>query len=75
MLEEFLRQHTGIHHAAANYVNDTVVVGYDKSLITIEEIRCLIEDCGLHCKDEPIPQHLCPPEINATDDPASQPRG
>src|SRR3990172_4774557 len=61
-LEAFLRRHSGIHHAAANYLNQTVTVGYDESLISEAEIRRLIEECGYHCRGEALPRHVCAPE-------------
>ena len=61
-LETFLRRHTGLHHAEANYLSDTVVVGYDEAVITEAQIRSLIEECGYHCRGEVVPRHVCAPE-------------
>lgn len=58
-LETFLRRHEGIHHAGANYMSDTVTVGFDEMAISEEEIRGLIEECGYHCRGEVMPKHVC----------------
>src|SRR5581483_9765931 len=61
-LQTFLRRHAGIHHAEANYLSDTVVIGYDEAAITEPQIRSLIEECGYHCQGEVVPRHVCAPE-------------
>ncbi len=60
-LETFLRRHNGIHHAEANYMSDTVTVGYDENTITQAEIERLIEQCGYHCRGEVVPSNLIKP--------------
>ena len=61
-LESFLLRHRGIRRAEANYMSETVTVGYDESEISEAEIRALIEDCGCHCQGEVVPRHLHKPE-------------
>ncbi len=57
-LQTFLRRQAGIHHAEANYLNETVTVGYDEFRITQRQIEQLIERCGYHCRGEVVPAHL-----------------
>ena len=60
-LDAFLRRQPDIHHAEANYLSDTVTVGYDEARITQAEIERLIEACGFHCRGEVVPRHVCVP--------------
>jgi Cu2+-exporting ATPase len=67
-LQTFLRRHAGIHHAEASPMSDTVTVGYDEAVISETEIRHLIEECGLHCRGEVLPRHICAEEMGAVDE-------
>lgn len=67
-LQTFLSRHAGIHHAEANYMSDTVTVGYDEAVISEAEIRNLIEECGYHCRGEVLPRHICAVEPGAVDE-------
>ncbi|HLG06445.1 MAG TPA: heavy-metal-associated domain-containing protein, partial [Gemmatimonadales bacterium] len=60
-LQSFLMRQRGVHHAAANPAGDTVTVHYDEALVTKAELRRYIEQCGLHCRGEVVPRHLCSP--------------
>ncbi len=65
VVEKRLRQHPGIHHVDANYLNCTATVHYDESVISLAEIKALVGECGYHCTGESLPEHVCKP-----DDPA-----
>jgi len=58
-LQSFLTRQRGVHHAAANPVGDTVTVHYDEAVVSEAELRRYIEQCGLHCRGEVVPEHLC----------------
>lgn len=60
-LQTFLRRQPGIQAAEANYLSQTVAVGYDEDGITQREIERLIERCGYHCRGEVVPAHLLTP--------------
>lgn len=64
-LETVLRRHPGVHHAEANYLSDTVTVGYDEQEVSEATLRDLIEQCGYHCRGEVLPRHLRAPEPDA----------
>lgn len=49
-LETFLRRHPGIHHAEANYLSDTVIVGYDETGISEAQIRRLLVQIAQNSK-------------------------
>jgi Cu2+-exporting ATPase len=58
-LETFLRRQSGVHHVEANYLNGSVTVGFDEARVTQAELERLIKQCGLHCRGEIVPAHLC----------------
>ena len=61
-LQSFLSRQPGIHNAEASYMSETVTVCYDEAVITEAKIRDLIEECGLHCRGEVLPRHICATE-------------
>ena len=65
-LEAFLRRQTGVHHVHASPVGGTVTVGYDEAATSQVEIERLIQECGLHCRGEVVPRHLCAPAESVT---------
>jgi len=64
-LDTFLKRQPGIHRAESNSLSGTVTVAYDESLISQAKIEGLIEECGLHCRGEVVPAHLCAPAPRA----------
>ena len=64
-LQTVLEREPGVHHAEANYLNETVTVGFDEATITEVDLRRVIERCGLHCRGQVVPRHLCAPDANA----------
>jgi Cu2+-exporting ATPase len=57
----FLHRQPGIHHAETNALSGSVTVGFDEAQISQAEIEQLIQECGLHCRGEVVPRHLCAP--------------
>ena len=74
-LQTFLRRQTGVHHAEANYLSETVTVGFDEAVTSQAEVERLIEECGYHCRGEIVPRHLCAsePAASASQPPAREP--
>ena len=68
-LETFLGRVPGIHHANANYLSDTVVVGFDEDRIGEPDVRGLIEQCGYHCGGQVVPRHVCAPDAEVVEAP------
>ena len=58
-LERFLKRQSGIHHADASYLIETVTIGFDENRLSQADAQRLIEDCGYHCRGEVVPAHLC----------------
>jgi Cu2+-exporting ATPase len=60
-LDTFLKRQPGVHDVAANSLTNTVVVRYDDTRTTQAALEQLIQECGLHCRGEVVPQHVCAP--------------
>ena len=60
-LESFLLRRPGVHRAEASVVSGTVTVCFDESAVTAKQLAGLVEECGLHCRGEVLPAHLCAP--------------
>jgi Cu2+-exporting ATPase len=67
-LQTFLRRQPGLHHAEANYLNETVTVGFDEAVVSQAELERLIAECGYHCRGEVVPRHLCASEPGLASD-------
>lgn len=60
-VEKRLRKHPGIRHVEANFLNCTATVHYDEKLISLPDIKKLVGECGYHCTEESVPDHVCKP--------------
>ena len=70
-IDDFLKRQRGIQDAAANYLSDTVAVRYDETLTTQAHVEGLIRECGLHCRGEVVPKHVCGPAAPSSHDMAT----
>ncbi len=61
---ELLRR-PGVVHVDANAVAQTATVEFDPALTSIAALRGWIADCGLHCRGESVPDHICAPSTSA----------
>ena len=70
--KRFCAAQPGIHHTDASPVSGTVTVGFAEASISQAKIERLIQECGLHCRGEVVPRHVCapPPEAAVTRTPA-----
>ncbi|MBF6591555.1 MAG: hypothetical protein IVW57_13655, partial [Ktedonobacterales bacterium] len=57
-LETYLRRQQGICAAEASYVGETVTISFDEAIISVSELRRLIEAFGCVCHGESLPEHL-----------------
>ena len=60
-LQSVLRRIPGVRDAEASAVSGSVTVSFDPGLTSRQVITQIIRDCGLHCRGELVPQHLCAP--------------
>jgi Cu2+-exporting ATPase len=68
-VQSFLSRQKGVHHAAANPAGGTVTVHFDESLVSEAELRGYVEQCGLHCRGEVVPRHVCAPDTTVVPSP------
>ena len=61
-----LEKLAGVRQAEVNYVAQSATVHYDDRLVTPEDIRRLIVECGYHCRGQLLPTHLCKTEEPVT---------
>lgn len=59
--EAVLGRRPGVVTVAANPVAQTATVTFDPRQTSIFDIQSWIEECGLHCRGESVPHHVCRP--------------
>ena len=55
-----LTGHDGVNHVTVNDRTDQVTVLYDPDEVTVEELRDVIRQCGLHCVTHVVTASPCP---------------
>jgi Cu2+-exporting ATPase len=50
----------------ANPVAQTANVTYDPAETSIEELSRWVNECGMHCEGQSVPEHICDPMMEAT---------
>ena len=60
-VQAFLRRQPGVLDAEANPLSDSVTVTYDEDRVSQADLQRWIEECGLHCRGELVPAHICAP--------------
>jgi Cu2+-exporting ATPase len=70
VVEKRLLRRPGVLEVEANPVAQTANVTYDPSLTSLEDLRRWLEECGLHCAGQSVPDHLCDP-LEEPDPPAA----
>lgn len=61
MLEKRIARIPGVREVNASYPSQSVTVSYDESRIDASELAEAIRECGLHCRGEVLPRHVCEP--------------
>ena len=52
----------GVQEAISNPGSASVTVRFDEGVTSVAKLRKVIEDCGLHCRGEGTPRHICLPD-------------
>jgi Cu2+-exporting ATPase len=64
VVERVLGGRPGVVRVDANPVAQTATVEFDPAATSTAELRAWIERCGLHCRGESVPEHMCaPPQV------------
>ena len=59
-VEKALQSLSGVHHASANAINETVTVHYDSAQISLAQLQDATKDCGYLCRGDAAPDHMAP---------------
>ncbi|MBA2427418.1 MAG: heavy metal translocating P-type ATPase [Actinobacteria bacterium] len=65
LVEAVLGRRPGVVEIEANPVAQTANVIYDPERTSIAELRSWVEECGLHCAGQSVPNHICDPMLEA----------
>lgn len=60
-VEAALGRLDGVRHVKANLVAQTATVYFDPDTTSIDKLQDWIHECGLHCRGESVPNHVCEP--------------
>jgi P-type Cu2+ transporter len=61
VVEAVLGRRRGVVQVEANPVSQTATVVYDPALTSLADLRRWIEECGMHCSGQSVPNHICDP--------------
>ena len=61
VVEAVLGRRPGVERVEANPVSQTATVTYDPAKTSLAELRGWIQECGLHCAGQSVPEHICDP--------------
>jgi P-type Cu2+ transporter len=63
VVEAKLGRRSGVERVEANPVAQTATVTYDPAQASVAELRRWIQECGLHCAGQSVPEHICDPLV------------
>jgi Cu2+-exporting ATPase len=61
VVEAVLGRRPGVERVEANPVAQTATVVYDPAQTSLADLRRWVEECGLHCAGQSVPEHICDP--------------
>jgi Cu2+-exporting ATPase len=61
VVEAVLGRRPGVERVEANPVAQTATVVYDPAKTSLADLRRWVEECGLHCAGQSVPNHICDP--------------
>src|SRR6266508_2080992 len=61
VVETVLSRRPGVIRVEANPVAQTANVTFDTGRTSVAELRRWVEECGLHCAGQSVPEHICDP--------------
>jgi P-type Cu2+ transporter len=61
VVEAVLGRRPGVEQVEANPVAQTATVVYDPARTSVADLRRWVEECGLHCAGQSVPNHICDP--------------
>jgi Cu2+-exporting ATPase len=61
VVEAVLGRRPGVERVEANPVAQTATVVFDPTQTSLADLRRWVEECGLHCAGQSVPNHICDP--------------
>jgi P-type Cu2+ transporter len=61
VVEAKLGRRSGVERVEANPVAQTATVTYDAAKTSLTDLRRWVQECGLHCAGQSVPEHICDP--------------
>jgi Cu2+-exporting ATPase len=61
VVEAVLERRPGVEQVEANPVAQTATVVYDPARTSVADLRRWVQECGLHCAGQSVPEHICDP--------------
>jgi P-type Cu2+ transporter len=61
VVEAVLGRRPGVERVEANPVAQTATVVYDPAQTSLAELHRWVQECGLHCDGQSVPEHICDP--------------
>ena len=61
VVEAVLGRRPGVERVEANPVAQTATVVYDPARTSLADLRRWVQECGLHCAGQSVPEHICDP--------------
>jgi Cu2+-exporting ATPase len=61
VVEAVLGRRPGVERVEANPVAQTATVVYDPTQTSVADLRRWVQECGLHCAGQSVPEHICDP--------------
>ncbi|HWD43863.1 MAG TPA: heavy metal translocating P-type ATPase [Actinomycetota bacterium] len=61
VVEAVLGRRPGVERVEANPVAQTATVVYDPTQTSLADLRRWVQECGLHCAGQSVPEHICDP--------------
>jgi P-type Cu2+ transporter len=61
VVEAKLGRRPGVERVEANPVAQTATVTYDATKTSLADLRRWVQECGLHCAGQSVPEHICDP--------------
>src|SRR5215218_5550726 len=61
VVEAKLGRRPGVERVEANPVAQTATVVYDPTQTSLADLRRWVQECGLHCAGQSVPEHICDP--------------
>jgi Cu2+-exporting ATPase len=61
VVEAVLGRRPGVERVDANPVSQTATVVFNPTQTSLADLRHWVQECGLHCAGQSVPQHICDP--------------